>query len=124
MINRLHRSLLLPGRWGNWLLGGVAIAWLGLTLMGIYLTLPLARSMRDKRGARAHYPTAPFWSRWRSAWRLPVVTRGVRSTFDLHRATGLWPDGAALPLACTEFGRAPCRDRVCKYLSPPWVAVY
>src|SRR3546814_18386679 len=54
MINRLHRSLLLPGRWGNWLLGGVAIAWLGLTLMGIYMTLPLARSMRDKRGARAH----------------------------------------------------------------------
>src|SRR3546814_10861661 len=80
MINRLHRSLLLPGRWGNWLLGGVAIAWLGLTLMGIYLTLPLARSMRDKRGARAHYPTASFWSRWRSAWRMPVGTRGVRST--------------------------------------------
>src|SRR3546814_13637915 len=57
--------------------------------------------MRDKRGARAHYPTASFWSRWRSAWRMPVGTRGVRSTFDLHRATGLWTAGAALLLAFT-----------------------
>src|SRR3546814_943995 len=67
--------------------------------MGIYLTLPLARSMRDKRGARAHYPTASFWSRWRSDWRMPVGTRGVRPTFDLHGATGLWTAGAALLLA-------------------------
>ncbi|TAM10550.1 MAG: hypothetical protein EPN72_08740 [Nevskiaceae bacterium] len=101
MMNRLHRSMLLPGQWGRWLLGGIAIAWLGLTLVGVYLTLPAARGVRDKRTARTHRLTSSFWSRWRPAWRMRVGTRGTCSTFELHRATGLWTAAAALLLAFT-----------------------
>jgi hypothetical protein len=30
----------LPGVWGTWLMGGVAIVWLLDSLVGFYLTLP------------------------------------------------------------------------------------
>jgi len=36
----LHFSLKLPGEYGLWVMGSVAIAWLLESLIGFYLTLP------------------------------------------------------------------------------------
>jgi uncharacterized iron-regulated membrane protein len=85
-VNRFHRTLSLPGRVGNQLLGTVAILWLFLSLSGLVLTLP----------AR----WASFWRQWKSAWQVKPHTKGLRFINDLHRAVGLW----VLPLAlCTAF---------------------
>lgn len=74
-LYRLHDRLHLPGRWGRWLLGGIALVWVVDCFAGFYLTLPRRRA---------------FSARWRRAWL--IVTRGgsYRFTFDLHRAGGLW----------------------------------
>lgn len=85
-LNRFHRTLTLPGRLGNQLLGTVALLWLFLSISGLVLTLP----------AR----WASFWRQWKSAWQLKPHSKGLRFINDLHRAVGLW----VLPLAlCTAF---------------------
>lgn len=71
----LHYSLLLPGIWGSWLMGGVALAWMLDCFVGFYLTLP--------RGG-------PFWTKWRPIWRIKRGAGGYRLNLDLHRASGLW----------------------------------
>jgi uncharacterized iron-regulated membrane protein len=90
LINRLHRSLHLPGRWGNWLLGTVALGWLGLSLMGVYLSLPI--SGRARTGSRSVHPPIAngFCRRWKPAWQIKRGARGVRLAYELHRAVGLW----------------------------------
>ncbi len=85
-LNRFHRTLSLPGKIGNQLLGAMAILWLLLSLSGLVLTLPARWSN--------------FWSRWKPAWQLKAGAKGFRFVNDLHRAMGLW----VLPLAlCTAF---------------------
>lgn len=85
-LNRFHRTLTLPGRMGNQLLGAVAILWLLLTFSGLVLTLPARWSN--------------FCSRWKPAWQLKTGAKGFRLVSDLHRAMGLW----VMPLAlCTAF---------------------
>lgn len=71
----LHYSLHLPGIWGSWLMGGVALAWMLDCFLGFYLTLP--------RGG-------PFWTKWRPIWRIKRGAGGYRLNLDLHRASGLW----------------------------------
>ncbi len=101
LVNRLHRTLTLPGRWGNWLLGGAALGWLGLSLMGLFLSLPqMPKKAKDLLG-----PAAPragmwleikrFWLRWSPSWRIKRDAAGYRLAHDVHRAVGLW----TLPLA-------------------------
>jgi uncharacterized iron-regulated membrane protein len=64
----LHYTLHLPERWGIWLMGGIALAWLLDCFVAFALTLPQRASYwKVKRGA--------------SPWRL---------NYDLHRAGGLW----------------------------------
>lgn len=85
-INRFHRTLTLPGRSGNQLLGTMAVLWLFLSISGLVLTLPARWSQ--------------FWSRWKPAWQVKAGSKGFRFVNDLHRAMGLW----VLPLAlCTAF---------------------
>lgn len=85
-LNRVHRTLTLPGRTGHQLMGTIAIAWLCLSLSGLLLTFP----------ARWNH----FWSRWKPAWQVKGGTRGFRLMNDLHRAVGLW----VLPVAlCSAF---------------------
>jgi uncharacterized iron-regulated membrane protein len=85
-FNRLHRTLTLPGRIGNQLLGTMAILWLFLSLSGLVLTLPARWSQ--------------FWHRWKPAWQVKRGIRGFRLVNDLHRAMGLW----LLPVAlCSAF---------------------
>lgn len=93
-LNRFHRTLTLPGRLGNRLLGGAAIAWLGLSLAGLYLTLPArqrGRAAALPRGTRLR----AYLARWRPAWQMPWKGPRFRFVNDLHRALGLW----LLPLA-------------------------
>jgi uncharacterized iron-regulated membrane protein len=73
-LYEFHHNLKLPEPWGLWVMGTVALAWIVDCLVAITLTFPRAR---------------PFLERWRSAW---AIKRGsaYRTSFDLHRAGGLW----------------------------------
>jgi uncharacterized iron-regulated membrane protein len=69
-LHRFHYTLGLK-RFGMLLMGGMAMIWFLISLLGTILTLP--------SGARR-------WRRWLQSWR-------VRRTWllhDLHRATSLW----------------------------------
>ncbi|MEB4944661.1 PepSY domain-containing protein [Pseudomonas aeruginosa] len=73
-VLEFHHNLTLPGNWGLYLMGGVAMFWFLDCFVGAWLTLPRGR---------------PFWSKWATAWK---IKRGnaYRFNFDLHRAGGLW----------------------------------
>jgi len=71
-LYHLHRQLAIPGRWGEWILGGVSLLWFVDCFIGAYLTFP-----------RGH----DVLQRWWPAWRV----RQARLNYDLHRAGGLWP---------------------------------
>ncbi|HFT7051329.1 TPA: PepSY-associated TM helix domain-containing protein, partial [Pseudomonas aeruginosa] len=71
----LHHRLMLPGVWGWWFMGGIALLWLFDTFVGTYLTLPRHR---------------PFWQKWQVAWKIKPQAGGYRRHLDLHRAGGLW----------------------------------
>ncbi|QIL74315.1 PepSY domain-containing protein (plasmid) [Diaphorobacter sp. HDW4B] len=83
-IDVLHRRLQLPGQWGMWLTGTVAIVWLVSSLLGAWLTLPRMASWRQE-----------FWNKWKPAWSIKRGASATRVTFDLHRSVGLW----SLPFA-------------------------
>lgn len=72
---RVHNNLFLPGRWGNWLMGGVALLWTIDCFVAIALTFPRSK---------------PFLTRWRQAWLVRQGTNAQRLVLDSHRAGGLW----------------------------------
>ncbi|CCW16687.1 Uncharacterized iron-regulated membrane protein; Iron-uptake factor PiuB [Sphingobium indicum BiD32] len=74
-LYRLHYSLTMPGNWGVWLMGGVALAWMLDCFVGFVLTLPRGR---------------PFWKKWKLAWTIKRGAGPYRLNLDLHRACGLW----------------------------------
>ncbi len=74
-LYELHRRLTLPGHWGDWLMGGVAVLWLLDSFVALVLTLPRRR---------------PILARWKAAWRIKTGAARFRVLFDLHRAGGLW----------------------------------
>lgn len=81
---KLHYSLHLPGQWGAWLMGGVALAWVLDCLIALAVTAP--RGGRRLEG-------------WRRAASIKRGAGPQRRTFDLHRAPGLWLWGVLLLLA-------------------------
>ncbi|HVL08304.1 MAG TPA: PepSY-associated TM helix domain-containing protein [Burkholderiaceae bacterium] len=87
-LNVLHRKFQLPGKWGMWLTGTAALVWLFTALVGTCLTLPRLKAWR-----------AGFWQRWKPAWQIKRGAAWQRTTFDLHRALGLWTLPVALTLA-------------------------
>lgn len=87
-IDMFHRTLTLPGMWGTWLLGIVAIVWMIDCFVGAYLTFP--------RGG-------PFLKKWAPAWGVKKGASTTRLNFDLHRAAGLWLWGVLLILAVTSI---------------------
>ena len=74
-IYELHHSLAIPGVWGRWLFGAIAIVWTLDCFMGLALTFPRGR---------------PFWQKWSIAWKIKRGAAPVRLNLDLHRAFGLW----------------------------------
>ncbi len=72
---QIHHSLYIPGLWGWWFMGGIALIWLVDSLVGFYLTLP-------RGGLR--------WAKWRPAWQIKRGAGSYRLNLDLHRAFGLW----------------------------------
>ncbi len=88
----LHYSLHIPemwgiDRWGEWLMGGVALLWTLDCFVGFYLTLPI------RKRATAHARTkriVTWWSRWKPAWKIKARGSRYRLNFDLHRAFSLW----------------------------------
>lgn len=70
-ILEFHYNLSLPGNWGIWLMGIIAILWTLDCLVSLWLTLPRGR---------------PFWRKWGKAWKI----KRQRLNHDLHRAGGLW----------------------------------
>ena len=86
-LYRLHYSLHLPGSWGIWLMGGVALAWMLDCVVGFYLTLPRGK---------------PFWKKWRPIWKIKRGAGSYRLTLDLHRAFALWLWGVLFLLALTS----------------------
>lgn len=78
----LHYSLHIPDRWGDWLLGAVAIAWMLDCVVGFWLTLP-ARAKGRSTGK-------PWLRRWQPAWQIKRGASMSRINFDMHRAGGLW----------------------------------
>jgi uncharacterized iron-regulated membrane protein len=83
-LYQLHYSLHLPGNWGLWVMGGVALLGVFDCFVGAYLTFPRSR---------------PFFAKWRPAWRVKTAAGAYRINFDLHRAGGLWSWALLLMLA-------------------------
>jgi uncharacterized iron-regulated membrane protein len=74
-LYNLHRRLSMPGHWGEWLLGGVAILW----LLDCFVALALASPRQ-----------VSSLNRWKAALGVRWTASAYRITFDLHRAAGLW----------------------------------
>jgi len=53
LINRLHYALAIPGNWGGWLFGGVALLWTLDCLWSVYLTFPARRRKAGRGPAEA-----------------------------------------------------------------------
>jgi len=87
-LYNLHRRLTMPGHWGDWLMGGVAVLW----LLDCFVALVLA--------APRHIFAL---SGWQSVLRIRWQASPYRVTFDLHRAGGLWPWIALAVLALTSI---------------------
>ncbi|EJZ55864.1 hypothetical protein I1A_000167 [Pseudomonas fluorescens R124] len=85
-ILEFHYNLTLPGNWGLWLMGLVAIAWVIDCFIALWLTLPRGK---------------PFWSKWSLAWKIKGG-HAYRLNFDLHRAGGLWLWLLLLPIAVSS----------------------
>lgn len=83
-IYRMHQTLALPGLWGQWIMGTVAVLWVLNSCFGLYLTFP--HQFRH-------------WRKWGSAW-LPKGGGGAyRHSLDIHRTAGLWLSCALLTMA-------------------------
>ena len=73
-IFQLH-STLVAGKWGRWIMGIAALAWLISNFVGLYLTFPAKK---------------PFWPKWRKKWKIDLSARLRRFMLELHNASGLW----------------------------------
>jgi uncharacterized iron-regulated membrane protein len=74
-LYKLHYDLQIADPWGMWLMGAIACLWTVDCFIGFYLSLP--------RGRR-------LLARWQRAWRIKPGAELFRTSFDLHRAGGLW----------------------------------
>jgi uncharacterized iron-regulated membrane protein len=94
LLYKVHNRLLLPQSTGRPLLAGIALSWLLLSVVGVYLTL----------SASARRP-----GRWRRIWGYRRGLSGRAQLLQLHRCAGLW----AVPLMLTMIvtGVAMALDR-------------
>ncbi len=94
LLYKVHNRLLLPQSTGRPLLAAIALSWLLLSAVGVYLVLS-AGSRRP--------------GRWRSIWGYRRGLSGRAQLLQLHRFAGLW----AVPLMLTMIvtGVAMALDR-------------
>ena len=108
-LYKFHYSLHIPAfwginRWGEWLLGGVAILWTLDCFIGFYLTTPVRHAPNPGRPADVERALRRgWWARWKAAWRIKTGGSAYRLNFDIHRAVGLWTWGLLFILAFTAF---------------------
>lgn len=106
---KLHYSLHIPeflgiDRWGQWLLGGVALVWTIDCFLGLWLTLPVGQPTNGGgRAAGLRASLGGWFARWRPAWRVKTTGSRYRIAFDIHRAFGLWTWALLFVLAFTAF---------------------
>lgn len=81
-LYKAHYTLYVPGKWGEWFMGIVALVWMFDCFVGFYLTLPPARGIRPAKKS--------WWRRWLPAWLVKRNASRARLNYDLHRAGGLW----------------------------------
>lgn len=74
-LYNLHRRLAMPGRYGEWLMGGVAVLWLIDSFVALAISVP-------------RRPLA--MSRWRRVLSVRWAGSAYRKTLDGHRASGVW----------------------------------
>lgn len=84
LLYQFHYSLLLPGQWGIWLLGAVAILW----FIDCFIALAIA---------------APGREHWRKAFSFRLRSGRAKAVFDLHRSGGIWLWLLLVPFACTAI---------------------
>lgn len=73
-IFELHQNL-VAGKWGRWIMGIAALAWLISNFVGLYLTFPAKK---------------PFWPKWKKKWTIDTGAKLRRFMLELHNASGLW----------------------------------
>lgn len=72
----IHYSLTLPGAYGHWLFGAVALIWVFDCFFAAYLTFPRQRKK--------------FLAKWGKAWRIKLNAGKARLIRDVHIAFSLW----------------------------------
>lgn len=89
-LYRFHVSLHIPefwgiNRWGEWLLGGVAILWTIDCFFSFYLTTPLRHAPNTGRPADVERALRRgWWARWKPAEALEIGrAEAVRRGWDL-----------------------------------------
>lgn len=108
-LYKFHYSLHIPefwgiDRWGEWLLGGVAILWTLDCFVGFYLTTPVRHAPRAGRPAEVERALRRgWWARWKPAWMIKTGGSRYRINFDIHSVFGLWTWGLLFVLAFTAF---------------------
>lgn len=108
-LYRFHFTLHIPefwgiSRWGEWLLGGIAVLWTVDCFVGFYLTTPLRHLPNPGRPADVERALRRgWWARWKPAWMIKTSGSAYRMSFDIHRAFGLWTWALLFVLAFTAF---------------------
>lgn len=86
-LYKFHYSLALPGFWGLYLMGGIAMLWTLDCFTAFLRTLP---------------PGVFSWKQWKKAWVFKRGASPYRFTVDLHRVSGLWLWALLLILASSS----------------------
>jgi len=106
LINRLHYQLALPGMFGSYLFGIVALVWTIDCFVSGYLTFPVSVRRRENDLSEPGKPARKSWIKrwWNPAWLVKWNGSTYRINFDLHRAGGLWVWIMLLALAWSSVG--------------------
>ncbi|HMY38686.1 MAG TPA: PepSY-associated TM helix domain-containing protein [Marinagarivorans sp.] len=84
LLYKFHYSLLIPGQWGIWLLGMVAVLW----FLDCFSALAISFPRLDL---------------WRKSLRFRLSSGTPKRVFDLHRSSGVWLWLLLTPFACTAI---------------------
>lgn len=87
-IFNLHYGMVFGNR-GVRFFGFVALALTINLFLGFYLTFPPWRAGR-KAAETSNAPRRSWWARWKPSWQIKLGGGLYRTSFDLHRAFGLW----------------------------------